>query len=385
MSPRPGRRARPLGTRLFSLIGLGLIAPTLVIAWAGTVARDELEQRARDRDLLLAAATAERVSAALAAGLEAVNAVATLEAWSAEPASAPRLRDAVRRAHVHHHALFDAFFAFDGAGQLVAGETEGWAVEGAAVVAEARRLGRTGFAAATAFAPGDPGVVALVPVLGEHGEVRLVVGARVDAESPRLARLLSSAAAEPGQRIALHDLDGRRVAGAGGPAPTDDEAVQQALTQARTPNAGACRSCGGGGGATWAMAPVGPAHWAVLVWQPLSAAYAFQRRLGAEVGLAMAAMFLLAGLFAWGATVSVTGPLRVLTRAAGRIAQGEARHGDRPPAGRRGGRARCCAGVDARLGARGADPGGAAQRRPRGARARAHPGAAGAQHRPVRA
>lgn len=325
MSPRLRRRARPLGTRLFLLMGLGLIAPTLVIVWAGALANDELEQRARARDLALATATSERVSAALATSLETVNALASLEPWSAEPASAGRLRDAVRRAWVHHHAGFDAVFAFDGAGQLVAGETRGWAVEGSAVVAEARRLGRTGFAAATAFAPGaEPGVVALATVLGETGEVVLVVGARIAADSPRLARLLAPAAAEPGQLVALHDLAGRWMAGAASAAPTDDEAVQRALTRTRTPQVGACSTCGGGAGAAWAVAPVsGAAHWAVLAWQPLPEANAFQRRLGVQLGLAMAAMALLAGLFAWGATTSVTRPLGSLTRAAGRIADGE--------------------------------------------------------------
>jgi len=320
------RRSRPIGTRLFSLIGLGLIAPTLVIAWAGLTAGRELEDRTRARDLLLASSAAERVSSVLAAGLEAVNAVATEEPWTSQPASAARLRDSVRRAHVHHHALFDAFFAFDGAGNLVAGDTEGWSVEGAAIVAEARRLGRSGFAAAPAFSPGQPGVVALVPVLDARGQLQLVVGARLAPDSPRLARLLADAAPEPGQIVALHDLSGRRVAGAlpaVGVAPDDDAEVQRALTSARTPTGGACRSCGGGLGATWAVAPVGAAHWAVLVWQPLSAAHAFPRRLARDVGLAAVAMFLLAGLFAWGATVSVTRPLRFLTGAAGRMARGE--------------------------------------------------------------
>lgn len=325
MSPRAGRRARPIGTRLFLLIGLGLIAPSLVIVWAGALAHRELDQRARARDLSLASATSERVSAALATSLETVNALASLEAWSAEPASAERLRDAVRRAWVHHHAGFDAIFAFDGTGALVAGETRGWAAEGAAVVAEARRLGRTGFAAATAFGPGEPGVVALATVRDENGEVRLVVGARIAADSPRLARLLTASEAEPGQHFALHDLAGRHMAGSTArSAPTDDEAVQHALTQSRTAQAGACRACAGGVGAAWAVAPVsGAAHWSVLAWQPLPEANAFQRRLGVQLGLAMAAMALLAGLFAWGATTGVTRPLGSLTRAAGRIAEGE--------------------------------------------------------------
>ncbi|MDP1827842.1 MAG: histidine kinase [Archangium sp.] len=319
------RRSRPIGTRLFSLIGLGMIAPTLVIVWAGLATSRELEVRTRARDLLLASAAAERVSSVLAAGLEAANAVATQEPWTAGPASRERLRAAVRRAHVHRHALFDAFFVFDGAGQLVAGDTEGWQVDGTALVAEGRRLGRTGFAAAPAFPAGREGVVALVPLLDALGEVQLVLGARLAADSPRLTRLLEDAAPEPGQLVALHDLTGQRVAGASSPGtvPDDHPEVQRALLSARAPTAGACRSCGGGEGATWAVAPVGPAHWAVLVWQPLSQAYAFPRRLARNVGLAAVAMFLLAGLFAWGATVSVTRPLSFLTRAAGKMARGD--------------------------------------------------------------
>jgi len=60
-----------------------------------------------------------------------------------------------------------------------------------------------------------------------------------------------------------------------------------------------------------------------LVWQPRDVAEAFQRRLLVPVTLATLGLILVALLFAWGATVSVTRPLGALTDAAERIARGD--------------------------------------------------------------
>ena len=326
MSLARTRPARPIGTRIFFLVAMGVLGPVLVLAWAGLAMRDELERRARSEDLLLAASTAERVSTSLAEGLEAVNALATAEEWAAEPPSLVRLRDAVRRARVHHHALFDAFFAFDGEGQLVAGETNGWRAQGDLVMAEVRRLGAPAYTTADRLGQASRDIVALVPVRGPSGAVNLVVGAQVSEKSPRLRRLLTTQLRDSERSIELRDGEGRRVAAAGlvsGVAPTDDDEVARALRQAQVPTGGLCHLCSGGMGAAWAVAPVGPAHWAVLTWQPREVADAFQRQLVVEVTLATAGLFLVAILFAWGATVSVTRPLRALTDAAERITKGE--------------------------------------------------------------
>jgi len=305
---------------------MGVLGPVMVLAWTGLAMHDELERRARARDLVLAASTAERVSGAFAGGLEALNALATAEEWAQEPISQPRLRDAVRRARVHHHTLFDAFFAFDGTGRLLTPETEGAHPEGAAVVAAAKRMSAPTFTTADRLGETTMDVVALAPVRGPQGELNLVVGAWVRASSPRLARLLTSVTTDGEHVIELRDVEGRRIASVGtapGTAPTDEEEVGRALRQSQAPQGGLCASCSGGVGAAWAVAPVGPAHFAVLVWQPREQADAFQRRLLVPVTLATLGLILVALLFAWGATVSVTRPLGALTDAAERISRGD--------------------------------------------------------------
>jgi signal transduction histidine kinase len=313
------RRARPIGLRIFTLVALGMTAPMMLIGWAGLSVHEELSRRARQHDRLVVTAAAERVSSALSQGLEVVNALATEESWTAEPSSLARLRSAVLRTYLHHHLLFDGYFALNPAGELVAGNDLVARVDGAALVSEARRLARPGFIAVPRGQGAD--LVALMPVGGTPGAPSLVVGARVSQGSARLKRLLGVAA---GSVLELRDLKGRRLAGAGdGPAPAaSDEAMLRALTQASSPQAGVCANCGGGDGAAWAMAPVGAAHWAVLAWQPLARADAFGRQLERKVGLASLALLVLAALFAWGATVSVTRPLRVLEEAARRITEG---------------------------------------------------------------
>ena len=321
-----GRGARPIGTRIFFLVGMGVLGPMLVLAWTGLAMHDELDRRARARDLFLAASTAERISGAFAGGLEALNALATQEEWTQEPPSLARVRDAVRRARVHHHTLFDAFFAFDAEGRLLTPETEGAHPNGAAVVSAAGRMSAPTFTTADRLGEATMDVVALAPVHGPRGELSLVVGARVRESSPRLKRLLDSGAAGGEHVIELRDGEGRRVAAAGATAataPTDEEAVGNALRQSQAPRGGLCSTCSGGVGAAWAVAPVGPAHFAVLVWQPREVAEAFQRRLLVPVTLASVGLILVALLFAWGATVSVTRPLGALTDAAERIARGD--------------------------------------------------------------
>lgn len=306
----PESRARPIGLRVFTLVVLGLVAPGIVILWAGVSVREELGVRAREHDRLLALAAAERVSAALSAGLEVVNTLAT------EGATNPaELERSVPRAYLHHHELFDGYFAFDGAGRLLGGDDSARQLDGEAIVAEARRLGRPGFTSAAARA-GARELLALVPV-GPANEPRLVVGALIGANSRRLPLLLAGGDAA----LELRDLEGRRLAGnAAGPG---NDAFVQELVRSSTARAGVCRGCDEGRGAAWAVAPTGAAHWVVLSWQPLAQADAFPRRLGFEVGLATLTVFVLAGLFGWGATLSVTRPLRRLENSARCIAQGD--------------------------------------------------------------
>jgi signal transduction histidine kinase len=319
-------RGRSIGTRIFFLVGLGVMGPIGVLAWAGSAMHEELWRRSRAQEVLLAASAAERASGALASGLAAVHALAAEEDWRAEPDSIARLRAAVRRTRVHHHALFDTFFALDGEGQLLAGETDGWRPDGAAMIAMARRLNAPALTTGDQVGQERLDVIALVPVRRAGAEVDLVVGARIAEGSPRLARLLATRAADGEPGVELRDGDGRRIAAAGGwtgEAPTDSDEVLRALKRAQAPMEGECFGCSGGRGAVWAVAPVGPAHWAVLVWQPREVAGAFERQLLVQVTGATAGLLVLALLFAWGATVSVIRPLRTLTEAAGRFARGE--------------------------------------------------------------
>lgn len=107
------------------------------------------------------------------------------------------------------------------------------------------------------------------------------------------------------------------------PGERETSGEREAIARSAVARSGVCPGCDEGRGAAWAVAPISAAHWVVLAWQPLAKADAFPRRLGREVGLATLAVFALAGLFGWGATLSVIRPLRKLEHDAQQIARGD--------------------------------------------------------------
>jgi len=332
MSPGvPYARARGrIRVRVTLLIALGMLAPTLVMAWAGWRSYREVERRVLAERALLARLVAERLDAMLSADMEALQGALPAPELRLDEAGLEEERAALRRIWVRRHQLFDEVFLLDRDGKVLVDEpAELDPADASALLSEALRAGGPGYTDLIAGANGAKRLFALVPLRRRPGEVIGVVGARIHLGAPRLASALASPQLGEGESVDVVDGHAMVIASTD-PArvftPGDQADVVEGLLHQNVPAAPNCSAwegeAAGGRREVYALCPLKIVHWGVKVQQPQGAAFAFIESLTRNVAALAAALFGVALLFAWGASLSVTRPVDTLTRAAQRIAQG---------------------------------------------------------------
>jgi signal transduction histidine kinase len=323
------RRGRGLWARIVLVMIVGMLGPVAILAWAGWLTLEELSRELIDERQLLARSLAGHVEAAIAADLEILQGIGVAAAGERGRA-AGAVRDAFLRSHVLGGIV------------LLAGD--------AAIVAEEpartrHAAGRLEIAAAgEVFRSGRPDVspvldedgrkqiYLLVPLRGPDGRVAHVAAGAVDPASERFAELLrpfrfgarGSADLLDRQGLVLASTDATRRF-----VRSDHDRFIEGLIRDRRAAAGTCHGCHDDGVVgtrvreVLAFAPLSVVPWGVAIRQPEDEAFhaigALRRRL-----LLLGPIALAVGLlFTWGAARSIRRPVRVLTRAAERIAGGE--------------------------------------------------------------
>ncbi len=292
-----GARSRHrIQARVSTLVAVGMLGPLAAVVFIGSGSQQELERRILAGRTLNASFMAERLQTLLSSELETLRAVA--QSARSDPA---RAGPALREAWVQRHEIFDAVFAVDRAGRVLAQEpAPDPAVDGPRAAAEADRTARPAFTDLLTSGPGALHVYALVPIRGGDGKLAGAIGGIIDPGSTRFASILKGYRSVSGESIDLVDSAGAVLA--------SSDPARVLLSSA-------------GADELVARARISVARWEVAVRQSRSEALGFDlsRRVFGASALALA----IALAFAWGASRSLTRPLSALTAAAERISLGQ--------------------------------------------------------------
>jgi signal transduction histidine kinase len=335
--PAAGASPRQFGhhilARVLLLVAVGMLGPLTVLGWAGWTSKEELERHEVAELGAAAGFTALRAQDKLAAALDALETAAreapqvTLDAEQLEAHRHAALRDAFTR----HRTLFTEVARLDKDGAVLAREPQGGRpLDGAALIAEARRLDRAVISDLLPEAGGGRRAWAMVPVHSWDGKLAgLVVGA-IDPRAPHLAELFKGTPPQPGGALDLVDSSGAVVTSTD-PArlfTRDHPRLIAGLIQERRRSSETCAGChtravAGPGRGLLAIAPLSVVHWAVALREPEPEAFSFTAALSRNLLGLLVVLLAIALLFAWGAATSVTRPLAALTSAAERLTAGE--------------------------------------------------------------
>ncbi len=329
--PKNGGRGLGLRTRVFLLVGVGVLGPGAVLAAALHSRLGQLDERLVAGRQNAVSAVAGQLDAELLEDLETLQRAASAPHVNLEDADDAAERAALRDLYLHARFPGGVFF-LDASGRVVAEEPARARV--ASLTPDARDVREV--------LAGRPGVsrlirdgaawraYAMVPVRNWEGRVVGLAGGAIDATQERYVRMLRYLRRGRESFADVVDGDGNVLASTD-PGhlhrPAECGGVRAAIV-ARRPAAGRCDDCHFGrpaderGRGVLAIAPLSVAPWAVAVRLPESEVLA---SVGAFpwsfVALAML-LLSLGALLAWGAARSVTRPVAVMTTAAERIAAG---------------------------------------------------------------
>jgi signal transduction histidine kinase len=316
-----------LQTRVFVLIGVGVVVPLVALGIASWTSLNALRAELEDERSLLAASFAGHLGDVVRSNLELLQAAAT--AARVDPSdqdTAPEyaaLRGTFPRAH-----LMRRVFVINEIGRVVAEEP----VSGPAVGAEpidsvsadeALKSGRPTVSNLT-VTPGEVRRLYLyVPIHDWEGRVVGLVGGEVDPSEATFAATLRPFQSSPGGSVSLVDGAGTVLATTEPGRQFTRESAGVRVTTGASTESGRLATRAETAESGVAVAPLENAPWSVVVREraeeSAAALQAFHRRV---LGL-IPVLLGVGALFAWGAARSVTRPLVLLTRAADRIRTGD--------------------------------------------------------------
>ena len=317
---RGGNRIK---VRVLALVGVGMLGPLAVLSFARFSGQQEMERQALVERTLLSRLIAERAEVVLTTELRELEQVSALIRAARGEATQAQERAALREGFLRHHGLFDAvhLLAPDGR-ELLAEPASASAVDGPALVAAARRAGRSTF---TGLDLGRRRVYALVPVSAFEGGLLGVLAGAIDVTGAHLTALFKGVRTGTGEAIELIDEAGTVLASTDASRllrPSGQAGLLAGLIdQHRTP--GSAWPGAQVDGELVAFSPLPLARWGVSVRQPSEHALAFTAGLSREVFFWGLVVYGVALLFAWGAALSVTRPVATLTAEAERLTRGE--------------------------------------------------------------
>lgn len=329
-----GRRG--LRTRIVLLMGVGILAPMVILGWASWVSLGELSRQLLAERQLLAKSVADHVEYVVRSNLEILQGVSSVPGVDLEDRNPAPERVALREAYLRSRLLERAILLGRDGGLLreEPPRTGGSPLQfrDLPLVEEVFRTGRPSVSGLVTDPSGAKRLYVLVPVRNWQGRVVGLVGGELDPASPRFSSLL-----QPfrfGESGSLDLVDSRGVVIASTDATrlymeSDHRQFIEGLIRERRQVAGTCYSCHEGRTVrgrvreVMAFAPLAVAPWGISIRQPEAEALSPVGTLLRKILWWGPILLAVALLFAWGAARSVRKPLAVLTEAAERIASGE--------------------------------------------------------------
>ncbi len=307
--PRETSRGRGLKTRVFVLIGVGVVVPLVALGFASWTSLGRLRAELEDERRLAASSFAGQLDAVVSANLQLLQSVATASRVDPADGDPEPEHAALREGFVHAH-LMRRVFVVGTDGAVVAEEppaAAGIAVE-AAALEDALTSGRPVVSNLFDSGGGRPRILLFVPIRDWHGSLAGVVGGELDPVEKGFAELLQPFRRSPGGSVEL--VDGRGVVLATTEPNRQFVPGSLDLGEARPPDG-------------VAVAHLSVAPWSVVVRERGSESAAVLTSFNRRVLVLIPVLIGVGALFAWGAARSLTRPLVTLTRAAERIRSGE--------------------------------------------------------------
>lgn len=327
-------RRGSLQARIVLVVALGMLGPMAIFAWTGWRSFAELTQELLAERQLLAKSVAGHLELVIKADLEILQTIGAALRIRGEAANGAGERTAVREAYLRSRVL-EAVLLLGDEGTILWEEPPrlrhaGPQLDGLPIVRDVLRTGRPEVSGLVDEPGGGKRLYLLVPLRDWEGKVvRVAVGG---INPDRFTSLL-----QPfrfGERGSTDLIDSRGTVIAttdAGRRYTQGDHGQfiEGLIRARKPAAGTCHGCHEPGVVrgrvreVLAFVPLSVVPWGIAIRQPEDEAFAALAALRRRLLLLGPVVLALAALFAWGAARSIRKPIRVLTRAAERIAAGE--------------------------------------------------------------
>ncbi|MHB8872066.1 MAG: sensor histidine kinase [Myxococcaceae bacterium] len=326
---------RSLRPRVLILVGIGVLLPAAVLGVLGAESLDELTDRTLAERGRWARFAADRLEQVLRYDLEMLQGVSAAPRVNLEDADPEPERGALRQAYLSRHLMERVFLLNDQGGVMWEEPVRGgYAEQGAGrlPVTEALQSGRPKVTGLVTDAHGARRMYALVPLRNWHGKVVGLAGGVFDPKGSRFLSALGGTTR--GQGASLDVVDGNGVVLASSDSarvfqPADHGRFLASAIAERREVIGGCHGCHEGEigkereREVMAFAPLTEAPWGIDIREGEAQAFAPVRTLWRR--LLWLGPLLIGGslVFAWGAARSVQRPVKVLTRAAERIAGGE--------------------------------------------------------------
>ena len=341
----PGRRAsgavsQSLLWRVMLLVVVGMAGVLAAFGVASLLAVNESRDHTLDERRALARATALHVDYVVRQSLASLDELALAEGFDLADGDPLPEQQALRRTYLG--SIFSrGLYLTDAQGYLLLTESSGPAHPGddlgtipaitAALTAD--RPSVSGLV--PGIGDGTPVVLMAAPVRDADGLVQGAVIGEISLAGSSLSEIITSGVLGKTGYVQIVDRQGTVLA-----STLPDTLLQENphesliadLAQKKEDSAGSCHSCHQSADATtyasrekeaMAFAPLEAAPWGVLIRQPESEALAPARRLEQRAIWLGVPAFIIALLFAWATVRSVVGPVRVLTTAAQRLAEGD--------------------------------------------------------------
>ncbi len=335
---RRGLRARMRGlrARIVLLTMAGTLAPTLILGWLGWSSVQSLQDQVLAERQHLAISVAAHVDSLVNSQLELLEGISPTPAGGVggEPQVA---RGALREAYLRSRLLSQVFL-LDSSGRLIAAEpavSDGFVAPAKELpaVREALKKGMPEISALAIGRGGTRRLFLLIPVRDSRSQVAGLVGGEIVPESAGFRALLDFVPLDSGETVDLIDQNGIVIASTAVQrlyTESDHRHFLEALIEQQKQTAGTCHGCHESGALNirvdevMAFAPLSPrVPWGISIRQPEKQAFSTAIALSWEILACVPALAMLSLLFALGAAASITAPLSLLTRIAGRIASGE--------------------------------------------------------------
>ena len=336
MRRRLRARMRGLRARIVLLTMAGTLAPTLILGWLAWSSVQSLQDQVLAERQHLAISVAAHVDSLVNSQLELLEAIAPTPGAGVggEPQVA---RGALREAYLRSRLLSQVFL-LDRGGRLIAAEpaaSDGLVAPAKelSAVREALEKGVPEISALSSGRGGTRRLFFLIPVRDLRSRVAGLLGGEIAPESLSFRDLLNFVPLDSGETVDLVDQNGIVIASTEPQrlyTESDHRHFLDTLIKQQKQTAGTCHGCHESGALNirvnevMAFAPLSPrTPWGISIRQPESQAFSTAITLSWEILACVPALALLSMLFALGAAGSITAPLSLLTRTAGRIAGGE--------------------------------------------------------------